>query len=77
MSTPLRRSDLAAEIRAEMARQRVSIAQLSAGTGLSISKLYRRLNGVNPFLVDEFDAIAAFLGVPTWELAARAKAGAA
>jgi transcriptional regulator with XRE-family HTH domain len=75
--TPLRRANLAAEIRAEMARQRVSINQLAAGTSISASTLYRRLNGVKPFNVDELDAIAVFLGVPAWELAERAKKAAA
>lgn len=76
--TPLRRVALAAEIRAEMARQRVSVAQLSGETGIALSSLYRRLNGVKPLLVEELDAISASLGVPVWELANRAKkAGAA
>jgi transcriptional regulator with XRE-family HTH domain len=77
-TTPLRRGALAAEIRAEMARQRVSVAQLSDATCISAPTLYRRLHGVKPLLVEELDAISACLGVPVWELTERAKkAGAA
>jgi len=70
---PLRRTSLAAEIRAEMGRQRVSVNKLSAGTGISASTLYRRLDGVKPFYVEELDAIGQFLKVPDYVLTARAK----
>ena len=70
---PLRRTSLAAEIFAELGIQKVSIKALSAGTEISTSTLYRRLDGVRPFYVEELDAIGRFLGVPAHELAARAK----
>jgi len=70
---PLRRISLAAEIRAELGRQRVSIQKLSAGTGISASTLYRRLEGTRPFYVEELEAIGRFLGVPDYELTKRAK----
>lgn len=73
---PLRRTSLAAEIRAEMARQKVSVNNLSNGTGISASTLYRRLDGVKPFYVEELDAIGRFLKVPDYELTKRAKSRA-
>ncbi|MFF9565776.1 helix-turn-helix domain-containing protein [Leifsonia sp. NPDC014704] len=77
-TTPLRRVALAGEIRAEMARQRVSVAQLADATGISQSTLYRRLNGVKPLQLEELDAICASLKVSLVALTERAKtAGAA
>jgi len=72
--TPLRRTDLAAEIYAEIKKQRVTVKQLANASNLSPSTLYRRLGGIKPFRPDELDAIGLALEVPAHELARRAKA---
>lgn len=72
--TPLlRRTSLAAEIFAELGAQRITVKQLSNASGISLSTLYRRLDGVRPFYHEELDAIGRCLGVPAAELARRAK----
>lgn len=70
---PLRRTSLAAEIYAELGAQRIPVKQLASATGISLSTLYRRLDGVRPFYVEELDAIGQALAVPAHELARRAK----
>lgn len=59
---------VAAEIRAEMARQRMSLAELAGRIGLSESTLRRRLDGRTPFGLDEFARTAAALNVPVEQL---------
>jgi transcriptional regulator with XRE-family HTH domain len=54
----------AAEVRAEMARQRRSGKQLATQLGWSQMYLSRRLSGRAPFNLDDLAAIAAALGVP-------------
>jgi len=67
----LRRTRIAAEIRAELARQQMSQATLSAATGITPSTLRARLQGVQPFWMDELDQIANVIGVPLSELITR------
>ena len=74
--TPLRRARVAAEIRAELARQNKSKASLAQAAGISPDTLRRRLNGVYPFAIEEVDAICFFLGIPIAEFVARARADA-
>ena len=70
---PLRRSRVAAEVRAELARQNKSKASLAQAAGISIDTLRRRLDGVYPFYVEEIDAICFFFGIPVAEFIARAR----
>lgn len=58
------RREVAAEVRAEMARQQVTASTLAEGANIATATLSRRLNGVQPFDVDELAAIAACLGQP-------------
>lgn len=58
------RDHVAEEIRALMARRRLSGVQLAAQIDKSQGYLSRRLNGVQPFDVDDLEAIAGVLGVP-------------
>lgn len=51
----------AANIRAELARRRISIRALSAALNWSVSTTARRLNGSSPFTVDELLAVARYL----------------
>ena len=70
---PLRRSRVAAEVRAEIARQQKSKASVAQAAGISPDSLRRRLDGVYPFYVEEIDAICFFLGIPLGEFMARAR----
>lgn len=55
---------VAAEVRAEMGRQRISQDALCGRIGMSQSTLSRRLLGEYPFNTTELAAIAAALDVP-------------
>jgi len=54
---------VAANIRAELARQRVSQAQVAERLGLSQAAVSRRLTGQTPFELDEVAAVADLLAV--------------
>lgn len=66
-----RRTRIAGEIRAELARQSKSVAALSEATGISPATLSRRLSGTRPFLFEELEAVASFLDIPFDMLYAR------
>jgi len=55
---------VAAEVRAEMARQRVSQVALAERLGWIQQRLSRRMTGEVPFAVPELSAVADELGVP-------------
>lgn len=66
---------VASEIRAEMARQRMSVRDLSESSGVSPSTITRKVqNEERRLLVDEINAIGEALGLPGWELMRRAQA---
>jgi transcriptional regulator with XRE-family HTH domain len=71
---PLRRTAIAAEVRAERARQGISLASLAAAIGKSPDTLTSRLLGKRPFHVEELLAICNLLGITLDELIARAVA---
>lgn len=52
---------MAAEVRAEMARQRITPAQLADATDISRATLGRRLSGQYSFTVEELGSIAEYL----------------
>ena len=70
----VRRGSVAGEIRAELARRRMSVATLSAGSGIKVDTLRRRLAGKRPFNTDELDSITHFFGLPLNVLLERAEA---
>lgn len=72
-----RRSQLAEEIRAELARQQKSRTALAAAMGVSLNTLTSRLTGRYPFLVDEVAVCASFLGFTISQLVARLEPDAA
>lgn len=51
-----------------MARRQVTQVQLAAGLGLSQPAIARRLSGRTPLTLDDVEAIAGVLDVPTAEL---------
>ncbi|GGO59006.1 hypothetical protein GCM10010910_00920 [Microbacterium nanhaiense] len=51
-------------IRILLADRKLSIEALSAGSGISLSTLKRRLLGSTPFTLDEIGLIAEFFDVP-------------
>jgi DNA-binding Xre family transcriptional regulator len=71
---PVPHTELAGEIRAELARQRKKLNDLAQHLGMSPATLYRRLSDPPPkhFRLDELDAIAHYLGLTVPELIQRA-----
>ncbi len=63
---------LAAEIRAEMARQMITQSELARRLGVIDMWLSRRLRGQQPLNVDELERIAEQLGISELEFMARA-----
>lgn len=55
---------IAAEIRAEIARQRLTQTELAARMGISQAAFSRNLNGRVPLTVDFVQEVAGVLGVP-------------
>jgi transcriptional regulator with XRE-family HTH domain len=66
-----RRAAIAGEIRAELARQGLTYTACSAATHISPSTLSRRLAGNKPFLHEELQSIAQFLGIKISDLTER------
>jgi transcriptional regulator with XRE-family HTH domain len=69
-------SRVAAEVRAEMARQKRSGAELGRQLGLSYTTVSKRINGEVPFDIEELEATAAWLGATPVDLLTRAEAAA-
>lgn len=63
MTEPRLPEAVAAEIRAELARQRLSARRAAARLGWTQAYLSRRLNGDVPFDVEDIEALADLLGV--------------
>lgn len=61
---PTTPSQVAAAVRAEIARAGLSHRKLAAAMGINRGVLHRRLNGTVRFRADELQAIADYLGVP-------------
>ena len=66
--------DLAAEIRAEAARQRVTVTALARQVGMSTKTCSRKLQGHSGITTADLWQFADALGVPAGELIARAEA---
>ena len=75
MDTPTT-NRLLGEVRAEMARQRVTLGMLAEATDISVSGLSRRLAGKNPIRLGEVEAIARALGTDLITLLERVRANA-
>lgn len=73
MSNPTKASALVLEVRAEMARQQLTIADLSERCGLSVPQLNRRLTGAVEITLADGFLIADGLGVPFSALVSRAE----
>lgn len=56
------RHEVAAEVRAQMARLQINGATLAQRTNIPRATLHRRLNGASPFTIDELADIAEVLG---------------
>lgn len=66
--------DVAAEIRAEAARQGVTFLALAEGSGMSIKTCSRKLRGHSGITTTDLWRLAHVLGVSASELVARAEA---
>ena len=65
---------VAAEIRAEMARQRISLSEMHERTGYTKQKLSRMVNvEAQPLDIEATSTIAKALGTTAWELMRRAE----
>lgn len=63
MTSPSLRVAVAAQVRAELARARISGSALARATGKSQSYWARRLSGRVPLDVDDLEVVAAVVGV--------------
>ena len=68
---------IAREIRAELARQRLTHRELAERVGIQPSGISRRLDGEIPLKVSEVEQIAAALGVPVTQFVGADVASAA
>lgn len=57
-------ASVAAEVRAELARQQIPQREVGVALGMSQAAAWRRLKGDVPFDVAELAAVAEMLGVP-------------
>lgn len=64
MQSPPLHETVAAEVRAELARRKVSQTQIAMLLGISQAGVSRRLLGQTPMDVNEVAAIAEFLDIP-------------
>ncbi|MGW0043443.1 helix-turn-helix domain-containing protein [Rhodococcus sp. NPDC003348] len=62
------------EVRALMARRRISQSALASRLGISQSSMSRRLSGESPFTVDELLRLAEIFEVPVTDLLAASRA---
>lgn len=62
------REAVAAEVRATVARQQVSLSELSERTGIAKSTLSNKLRGKTDFSISELIDVAIALDVPTADL---------
>lgn len=67
------RERTAEEIRALLARRRISAAELARRTGLKQSTLARRMTGETAFDLDDLELIAEVLGVQVTDLLPRSE----
>jgi transcriptional regulator with XRE-family HTH domain len=58
----------AANLRAELARRKLTYRQVAADLGLTTSSVARRMSGATPLDVDELAKFAEYLGVPVTAL---------
>lgn len=65
---------VAEEIRAEMARQQITVDALSEQSGIPISTLRRSVKGHRPFTINELFVITRLLGISVVEIIQRAEA---
>lgn len=64
--------NVAAEVRAEIAKQGIEISYLAEVSGIPRGRLSNRLNEHREFTLAELNAIGTVLGVPGWEFHRRA-----
>lgn len=64
---------VAEEIRAEMARQQITVDALSEKSGIPISTLRRSVKGHRPFTINELFVITRLLGISVVEIIQRAE----
>lgn len=68
-----RRTAIAAEIRAELARRNLPLQTLALASDISLATLRLRLKGTRPFTTDELDRITHALRIELSDLIERAE----
>ena len=71
MDTETRRAKVNAELRAEIARQNVRLADVATAAGMTVKTLKRRLDGGKTFDITELAAVCSFLNIPLVEFISR------
>ncbi|MET0716371.1 MAG: helix-turn-helix transcriptional regulator [Mycetocola sp.] len=71
--TPIRRTSIAAVVRAEMSFHEVSTKALSEAIDMPVNTLRRRLRGVQPLTLEDLDAICVALGMEVEDVLRRAR----
>lgn len=61
-------------MRLELARRSISIAELSRGTDIPVTRLTSRIDGGKDFRTEELAAVCRFLDMPIIEMLDRANA---
>jgi transcriptional regulator with XRE-family HTH domain len=74
MNTTTTHDRVAANVRAELVRKRISAAELARRMGVSPHLMSRRLRGDVAFSAPEIDSAAEALGIPVDELLGRTDA---
>lgn len=64
--------NVAAEVRAEIAKQGIEISALAEDSGVPRGRLSNRLNEHREFTLAELNAVGEVLGIPGWEFHRRA-----
>lgn len=64
---------VAEEVRAEMARQQITVDALSEQSGIPISTLRRSVKGYRPFTINELFVITRLLGISVVKIIQRAE----
>ncbi|WP_445227935.1 helix-turn-helix domain-containing protein [Corynebacterium sp. H127] len=72
-----RSREIATEVRAELARQEISVNEVAETTGIPISTLRRSVKGHRSFTVDELFAVTRMLNISVSGLVQKAERAAA
>ncbi len=76
MHSAPRSEQVAAEVRAELARNRQGAAELARHMDAPKTSIWRKVSGKSAFTLDELDQVASFFGITMTDLIARSESAA-